>query len=430
MNPTATIVSWNAAERRSAENRPRRLDRSRTRPPGSSEVASGSLSSASADRSGAENGADRPSVSSASPLDALAALCDRMDEMDARVERRAASAPPAANAPVASDGTISTDSAAYATAEEAEQALAELGAKVVRHPDGLRDGSRDGSREGSSADWAALAGTEEVRTLVEEALVLPLRYPSALAAITRGTRAETATPMPARPAALLFYGPPGTGKTSAARLAAQEAGLPLVYAPLETLVSKWMGQGEQQLAGLFAASSALGPCIIFMDELDALAGSREKELHEASRRMLSVLLRRMDGFDASDNTALIGATNRRRDLDPALLSRFDVQVHFPPPDATARAAIFARYARHLPDAELDLLAGASDGCSGREILDVCRQTERRWASIMLRRGITAQAADGRAGGVEGDGVSVSETKMKISLPPLSEYKAALQRRRA
>lgn len=133
---------------------------------------------------------------------------------------------------------------------------------------------------------------------------------------------------------------------------------------------------------------------------------------------------------AQDNTALIGATNRRRDLDPALLSRFDVQVHFPPPDATARAAIFARYARHLPDAELDLLAGASDGCSGREILDVCRQTERRWASIMLRRGITAQAADGRAGGVEGDGVSVSETKMKISLPPLSEYKAALQRRRA
>ena len=98
-------------------------------------------------------------------------------------------------------------------------------------------------------------------------------------------------------------------------------------APLETLVSKWVGQGEQQLASLFEAAAYLGPCIIFIDELDALAGSREggggAAMHEATRRMLSVLLRRLDGLDASERTALIGATNRKDDLDPALLSRFD-----------------------------------------------------------------------------------------------------------
>ena len=138
------------------------------------------------------------------------------------------------------------------SAADASALLVELGAKVV---------TPCASRVGEPADWSALAGAEDVREQVHESLVLPLRHPDALRAITSGTRAPTAAPMPARPAALLFYGPPGTGKTSAARLAAQEAGLPLVYAPLETLVSKWLGQGEQQLASLFVAASALGPCI-------------------------------------------------------------------------------------------------------------------------------------------------------------------------
>ena len=105
---------------------------------------------------------------------------------------------------------------------------------------------------------------------------------------------------------------------------------------MESLVSRWFGQSEQQLSLLFDGCDALGRCVLFLDELDALAGSRSREMHEASRRMLSVLLRRMDGVESSATTTLIAATNRREDLDAALLSRFDVRVHFPAPQVIPR----------------------------------------------------------------------------------------------
>ena len=195
--------------------------------------------------------------------------------------------------------------------------------------------------------------------------------------------------------------------------------------------------------------------------------------------MLSVLLRRMDGFDASENTALIGATNRKSDLDVALISRFDVQVHallacsasfrdraqhvwahsrartptsmavpcttltrpvrdrlspphppnieqvhVPPPDAATRANIFARYGRQLPVAQLCQLANQAEGLSGREILDVCRQTERRWASVLLRKGFEQQQQSGRTLR------SSTELQLDTSLPPLAEYEAALARRQS
>ena len=192
--------------------------------------------------------------------------------------------------------------------------IGELGARVV-HPSGgaaLADG------------WAALAGGEEIARSVEEALLLPLRHPAAFQSVLAATRAS-ALPPPVRPTALLYHGPPGTGKTAAARIAAEVAGLPLVVAPLESLISKWFGEGEQRLAALFARCEQLGPCVLFLDELDALAGARGRgEMHEATRRMLSVLLRHLDGFDAVEHVALIAATNRPEDLDPALASRFDV----------------------------------------------------------------------------------------------------------
>ena len=135
-------------------------------------------------------------------------------------------------------------------------------------------------------------------------------------------------PSPSRVAAHCRLGLPLTPHPSPRPL---QAGLPLVYAPMESLVSRWFGQSEQQLSLLFSGCDALGRCVLFLDELDALATSRSREMHEASRRMLSVLLRRMDGVEASPTTTLIGATNRREDLDAALLSRFGVRVHFAAP---------------------------------------------------------------------------------------------------
>ena len=82
--------------------------------------------------------------------------------------------------------------------------------------------------------------------------------------------------------------------------------------------------------------------MLLLDEIDALATSRSREMHEASRRMLSVLLRRMDGVEASPTTTLIGATNRREDLDAALLSRFGVRVHFAAPQVRVRVRVWVR----------------------------------------------------------------------------------------
>lgn len=295
------------------------------------------------------------------------------------------SSPAPARAPRASSSASSTTSPDTARPpaedddahDDALTILGELGVRVYPAPAPGTARATDG--------WSSLAGAEHVREAVEEGLLFPLKHPEAFEHTRRGTRAGEAVTAP-RPTALLFFGPPGTGKTMAARLAAEAAELPLVAAPLEALISKWYGEGEQKLATLFARCEQLGPCVLFLDEIDALGGTRAKEMHEASRRMLSTLLRHMDGLDAGQHVALIGATNRPRDLDPALISRFDVRVSFPAPDAAGRASIFARYARQLDANALSQLGDRATGLSGRDILNVCKSAERKWVCSRLRAG--------------------------------------------
>ena len=303
-----------------------------------------------------------------------------------------------------------------ADAREAADLIALLGAKVVQPAGGpIRE---DG--------WAALAGGEAVRRAVDEALLMPLARPHAFAAVLQATRASAVPPTP-RPTALLFHGPPGTGKTHAARIAAEMAGLPLVVAPLESLISKWYGEGEQKLAMLFARCDQLGACVLFLDELDALAGSRDREMHEASRRMLSVLLRHLDGFDSVDHVALIGATNRPTDLDAALISRFDCRVAFPPPNLEARVQVFARYAKHLSPEELKSLADYATGLSGRDILDVCKQAERRWVYRQLFDEVEAAGGLRLAAPEERGSRTEAQTRV-IPPPPLHVYEKSLAER--
>jgi SpoVK/Ycf46/Vps4 family AAA+-type ATPase len=110
--------------------------------------------------------------------------------------------------------------------------------------------------------------------------------------------------------------------------------------PLEAIMSKYYGESEQKLASIFEAAQAMGSVILFIDEVDSLATSRESGLHEATRRILSTLLRKIDSFESDGEVLVICATNRKKDLDPALLSRTDLSIRFELPDASTRAQIF------------------------------------------------------------------------------------------
>lgn len=139
----------------------------------------------------------------------------------------------------------------------------------------------------------------------------------------------------------MFEGPPGTGKTSSARIIANTVNIPCIYIPIEGILSKYYGESEKRLSELFDYCEALGKCIVFIDEIDSLAGDREGA-HEASKRILSTLLRRVDGMETDGEVMVIAATNRKKDLDAAMLSRIDMSIMFDLPDQLSRVIYLYR----------------------------------------------------------------------------------------
>jgi SpoVK/Ycf46/Vps4 family AAA+-type ATPase len=257
--------------------------------------------------------------------------------------------------------------------------LEEMGCQVFLPAQSAGDSNLPGWK---SIDWGQLAGYDDQKRAIEDCLLLPLLRPEVYDSVARGTREKF---QPNRPRAVLFVGPPGTGKTTSARVIASQASVPMVYIPMEALVSKWYGESEKHLAAAFkAAESFPHGCIVFLDELDSLATTRGGEMHEATRRVLGVLLRHMDGFDTSKRSVVVGATNRPQDLDPALRNRFSALVAFELPGESCRRAILRKYAHHLGETEIAALAMATPGMAGRDLRDVCEQAERRWAAAIVR----------------------------------------------
>ncbi|KAH7569433.1 hypothetical protein ACOSP7_012835 [Xanthoceras sorbifolium] len=258
--------------------------------------------------------------------------------------------------------------------------------------------------------WDNIAGYYQQKREIEDTILLALQCPEVYDDIARGTRQKFESN---RPRAVLFEGPPGTGKTSCARVIANQAGVPLVYVPLEVVMSKYYGESERLLGKVFSLANELpNGAIIFLDEVDSFAVARDSEMHEATRRILSVLLRQIDGFEQDKKVVMIAATNRKQDLDPALMSRFDSMITFGLPDQQNRQEIAAQYAKHLTKPELVELATVTEEMSGRDIRDVCQQAERSWASKIIRG---QETKDGE----------------QTRLPPLQEYiESAANRRKA
>ncbi|GAB5368490.1 hypothetical protein AAMO2058_001323800 [Amorphochlora amoebiformis] len=253
--------------------------------------------------------------------------------------------------------------------------------------------------------WGDMAGYEDVKKEIQNSVIHALKHPQIYEKIMQQTRKKNDF---SRPKAILFEGPPGTGKTTAARIIAAEIDVPMVYVPVESVVGMWYGESEKMLAKVFDTCESVGRSIVFIDEIDSLATSRGPRMHEATRRLLSTLLRRIEGFDRKSGVMVIGATNRKGDLDEALLSRFDTSIRFKLPNANERGQIFAMYAKQLSDPELNRLAEHSDGFSGRDIRDTCAHAERDWGATLI----------------EGN-----RTNTPIPTPPFEIYVKSLEQRK-
>ena len=205
------------------------------------------------------------------------------------------------------------------------------------------------------------------------------------------------------PKGVLLFGPPGTGKTLLARAVAGEAGVPFFSISGSDFVEMFVGVGASRVRDLFEQAKQNSPCIIFMDEIDAVGRHRGAGLgggHDEREQTLNQLLVEMDGFEMKDNIILIAATNRPDILDPALLrpGRFDRQIVVDRPDRKGRAKILEVHTRGKPLAkaiDLDILAGQTPGFTGADLQNLvneaallaARQGKREIDHLQLEEGI-------------------------------------------
>ena len=183
------------------------------------------------------------------------------------------------------------------------------------------------------------------------------------------------------PKGVLLYGPPGTGKTLLARAVAGEAGVPFFSISGSDFVEMFVGVGASRVRDLFEQAKQASPCIIFMDEIDAVGRHRGAGLgggHDEREQTLNQLLVEMDGFEMKDNIILIAATNRPDILDPALLrpGRFDRQIVVDRPDRSGRRKILEVHARGKPlarDIDLDTLAAGTPGFTGADLSNLINE---------------------------------------------------------
>jgi cell division protease FtsH len=214
-----------------------------------------------------------------------------------------------------------------------------------------------------------VAGVEESKLELEEIIAF-LREPKKFTRL--GGRI---------PKGVLLVGPPGTGKTLLARAVAGEAGVPFFSISGSDFVEMFVGVGASRVRDLFMQGKKHAPCIIFIDEIDAVGRHRGAGLgggHDEREQTLNQLLVEMDGFESNDGVILIAATNRPDVLDPALLrpGRFDRRVVVPRPDLRGRLAILRVHTRRVPladDVELEVLARGTPGFVGADLQNLVNE---------------------------------------------------------
>lgn len=217
--------------------------------------------------------------------------------------------------------------------------------------------------------WEDIGGLNELKESLKEAVEWPINHPDAFKRI--GIEP---------PKGILLFGPPGTGKTMLSKAVATESRANFISVKGSEVLSKWFGESERKISEIFNKAKQALPCIVFFDELDALAATRGAGIGEPRvvERMVNTLLSEMDGLEELKGVIVLGATNRPDLLDSALLrpGRFDEIVLVPPPDEKSRMEIFRVHMEGMSldvDVNIEALAEITEGYSGADIAAVCRK---------------------------------------------------------
>jgi hypothetical protein len=293
-------------------------------------------------------------------------------------------------------------------------AAADRDAEADGPPEAPGPGSWDAERP--AVTLADVAGLAEVKQHLDSTFLAPLRDPELAAAFGQAPGGS-----------LLMYGPPGCGKTFIARAIAGDLGASFIHVTLADLLSRWLGDSEKAIRSVFRHARAAAPCVIFLDEFDALGGRRTSGGggSQTMRMLVTQLLEELDGVSSvNDGVYFLAATNRPWDIDAAFRrpGRIDRTVLVLPPDPAARAAIVRGELEGRPSDGVDLarVAAATEGFSGADIAHVVK--------VALQQALTASMAAGTVLPVRTEallavasGVTPSTTAWFDQVAPVLEY---------
>ena len=227
---------------------------------------------------------------------------------------------------------------------------------------------------------ADVAGMTEVKQRLEAAFLAPMRHPDLRRLYGKSLRGG-----------LLLYGPPGCGKTFIARAVAGELGAGFIAVSFADIIDMFVGQSERNIHELFEIARRNAPCVLFLDEVDAIGQKRSQLRNTPMRSAVNQLLLELDDISGNnEGVFLLAATNHPWDVDSALRrpGRFDRTLLVLPPDAAAREGVFRYHLKDRPVAGIDLarLASKTDGYSGADIAHICETAAERALMDSVRRG--------------------------------------------